>query len=138
MTTLADRPDLTPSTGERPDSDALIKEARQLRRRRYLIIGVVLLVVVGGSTVGLAMSHGGGRRNAGSGHSQTVPAEPKAIPPTSATRFPEATLPSSALFTQISVTSREPLFRPSSHLRQVFRQPSGGGLDQGTPRRGGR
>ena len=104
MTTLADRPDLTPSTGERPGSDALIKEARTLRRRRYLIVGVVLLVVAGGSTVGFAMSHGGGRRNTGSGHSQTVPAEPKAIPPTSATRFPEAVLPSSALFTQISVT----------------------------------
>jgi hypothetical protein len=106
MTTLADRPDLTPSTGERPDSDALIKEARKLRRRRHLIIAVVLLVVVGGSTAGFAMSHGGGRRNAGSGHSQTVPPEPKAIAPTSTTRLPEATLPSSALFTQISVTSK--------------------------------
>ena len=48
MTTLADRPGLTPSTGERPDPDALIKEARRLRRRRYLIIGVVLVAVVGG------------------------------------------------------------------------------------------
>jgi hypothetical protein len=35
-----------------------------------------------------------------------VPAAPKAIPPTSATRYPEALLPSSALFTQISVTSK--------------------------------
>jgi hypothetical protein len=106
MTTLADRPGLTPSTGERPDSDALIKEARQLRRRRNLIVGMVLLVVAGGSTVGFAMSQGGGRRNTGSGHSHTVPAEPKAIPPTSTTRVPEAVLPSSALFTQISLTSQ--------------------------------
>jgi hypothetical protein len=106
MTTLADRPGLTPSTGKRPDSDALIKEARQLRRRRYLIVGVVLLVVAGGSTVGFALSQGGGRRITGSGHSHTVPAEPKAIPPTSATRYPEAVLPSSALITQISVTPK--------------------------------
>jgi len=106
MTTLADRGALTPSTGERPDSDALIKEARKLRRRRYLIVGVVLLVVAGGSAVGFAISQGGGRRNTGSGHSHTVPAAPKAIPPTSAPRFPEAVLPSSALFTQISVTSK--------------------------------
>jgi hypothetical protein len=106
MTTLTDRQGLTPPTGERPESDALIKEARRLRRRRYLIIGVVLLVVIGGSTVGFAVSQGGGRRNTRSGHSHTVPAAPKAIPPTSATRFPEAVLPSSALFTQISVTSK--------------------------------
>jgi len=105
MTTLADRPGLTPSTGERPDPDALIKEARRLRRRRYLTIGVVLVAVVGGVTVGFAMSQGGGRRNTGSGHSHTTPAAPKAIPPTTAGRFPEAVLPSSALFTQISVTS---------------------------------
>jgi hypothetical protein len=106
MTTLADRPSLTPSTGERPDSDALIKEARRLRRRRYLIVGVVLLVVAGGSGVGFALSQGGGRRNTGGGHSHTVPAEPKALPPTSATRYPEAVLPSSALITQISVTAK--------------------------------
>ena len=106
MTTLADRPGLTPSTGERPDSDALIKEARQLRRRRYLIVGVVLVVIAGGSGVGFALSQGGGRRNIGSGRSHTVPAEPKAIPPTSAPRYPEAVLPSSALITQISVTPK--------------------------------
>jgi hypothetical protein len=106
MTTLADRHSLTPPTGERPESDALIKEARQLRRRRYLIVGVVLLVVAGGSTVGFAVSQGGGRRITGSGHSHTVPVEPKAIPPTSATRYPEAVLPSSALITQISVTPK--------------------------------
>jgi hypothetical protein len=106
MTTLADRDGLTPSTGAPPDSDALIKEARRLRRRRYLIIGVVFFVIAGGSTVGFAISQGGGRRNSGSGHAHTVPAAPKAVPPTSAPRFPEAVLPSSALFTQISVTSK--------------------------------
>jgi hypothetical protein len=106
VTTLIDRQELTPPTGERPDSDALIKEARRLRRRRYLIVGVVLLVVLGATTAGLAMSQGGGHRNTGRGHSHTAPAAPKAIPPTSATRLPGVVLPSSALFTQISVTSK--------------------------------
>jgi hypothetical protein len=106
VTTLVDRPDLMPSTGDRLVSDALIKEARRLRRRRYLIIGVVLLVVIGGTTVGLAISQGGGHRNTGGGHSHTVPGAPKAIPPTSATRLPGVALPSSALITQISVTSK--------------------------------
>jgi hypothetical protein len=106
VTTLVDRPDLPTPTGERPDSDALIKEARRLRRRRYLIIGAVLLVVLGGTTVGFATSQGGGHRNTGGGHSRTVPGAPKAIPPTSATRLPGVVLPSSALFTQISVTSK--------------------------------
>jgi hypothetical protein len=106
VTTLVDRHDRPTPTGERPDSDALIKEARRLRRRRYLIIGVVLLVVIGGTAVGFATSQGGGHRNTGGAHSHSVPGAPKAIPPTSATRLPGVVLPSSALFTQISVTSK--------------------------------
>jgi hypothetical protein len=106
VTTLVDRHDLPTPTGERPNPDALIKEARRLRRRRYLIIGVVLLVVIGAATVGFVTSEGGGHRNTGGGHSYALPGAPKAIPPTSATRLPEAVLPSSALFTQISVTSK--------------------------------
>ncbi len=105
MTTLSDRRELTPPTGERPDPDALIREARRLRRRRYSFIGAVLLILVGGTAVGLATSQGGGHRHAGGGRPHTAPAAPTITPPATATRSPGVVLPSSALFTQISVTA---------------------------------
>jgi hypothetical protein len=106
VTTFVDRHDLTSATGEHLDLEALIKEARRLRRRRYFTFGVVLLIVVGGTTVGLAIGHGGGHRSPGTGHSHAVPAAPKAVPPTSAARVSEAVHPSSALFNQISATPK--------------------------------
>ena len=105
MTTLGDRRGLAPMTGERPDPDALIKEARRLRRRRYSFIGAVLLILAGGTAGVLAASQGGGPRHSGGGHPPTAPAAPKITPPATATRLPGVVLPSSALFTQISVTA---------------------------------
>lgn len=105
MTTLGDRRQLAPPTGERPDPEALIREARRLQRRRYSLMAAVLLIVIGGTAVGLATSQGGGPRRAGGGRPHTAPAAPKITPPTTATRVPGVVLPSSALFTQISVTA---------------------------------
>ena len=105
MTTLGDRRELAPMTGGPPDPDALIKEARRLRRRRYSFIGAVLLTLAGGTAGALAASHGGGPRHTGGGHPPTAPAEPKITPPATATRLPGVVLPSTALFTEISVTA---------------------------------
>ena len=104
MTTLDDRPDHAVLPGAPPDPEALIKEARRLRRRRYLLTGVALLAVLGAIAAGLAMSQGGGGRSPGGGH-QTATTAPRAAPPTSAQKPPGVALPSSALFNQISATS---------------------------------
>ncbi len=116
MTTLSDGPDLAPPTRARPapgapgaasgpeGPDALIKEARRLRRRRYFTIGAVLVVVVGGTAAGLALSHGGGQGHTGGTHPRAAPTGPKVAPPASPTRPPGTVLPSSALFNQITVT----------------------------------
>ena len=104
MTTLEDRRDHAAPSGVRPDSDALIKEARRLRRRRYLTVGAVFLVVVATAAAGLWLSRGGGGRTPGGGH-QGATTSPRAVPPTSAQKAPGVALPSSALFTQISVSA---------------------------------
>jgi hypothetical protein len=104
MTTLNDyRKEAIPA-GDRPDADALIREAWRLRRRRYLVIGVVFFFVVGGIAAGLALSQGGGRGNTGAGHNQTAPAAPKVAPVAPPQKSPGTALPNSALFTQISST----------------------------------
>ena len=106
MTTISDRPDLVPAPEERPAPDvpdALIKEARRLRRRRYLLIGAVLAVVAA-TTAGLALSQGGGRGHTGDVRPRTAPTAPAVVPPLTPARSPGTVLPKSALFTQVSVT----------------------------------
>lgn len=101
MTTLTDPPGTFGGTHEQPDAEALIKEARRLRRRRYLRIGSVLVVVAASIALGVALSQGGDRGHSGHHHT-TAPTTPPASP-APISHPPGVALPSSGLFTQISV-----------------------------------
>lgn len=55
-------PKVAPAHLTEPDAEALIKEARQLRRRRWMIGGLVIALVLGGIAAGLLASGGAAPR----------------------------------------------------------------------------
>ncbi len=104
MTTLSERP-AAPLRDEQPDSEALIKEARRLRRRRYLLVTAALVIVIGAIATGIAASQGDNHGRSGGGHPRNTPTAPQAAPPVaSSPKLPGVALPSSGYFNQISVT----------------------------------
>ncbi len=56
MTLLHDK--INPTESTQPDAEALIREARRLRRRRWTIASLVVVLAVGGTVVGLVASGG--------------------------------------------------------------------------------
>jgi hypothetical protein len=106
MTTLDQRRETAGPTRERPDPDALIKDACRRQRRRYLVTGAALCITAAVVGVVLATSSGGGGRAARSTERHTAPKARPTAPPTSTQRSPGVALPSSVLFNQISVTTQ--------------------------------
>jgi hypothetical protein len=104
MTTLRDAPDVEEPISDACGPETLIREARKLRRRRYLRIAGVLIVVATAIGMGIALSQGGRQGHSGR-HANARPKAPRAAtPPPPAPKPPGVALPSSGLFTQISVT----------------------------------
>jgi hypothetical protein len=104
MTTLGERP-AAPLRDEHPDTRALIKEARRLRRRRYLLVTVALVTVTGAIATALAVSHGNNHGRSGGSHPPNTHTAPQAAPPVASTaKLPGVALPSSGYFNQISAT----------------------------------
>jgi hypothetical protein len=104
VTTLGElRNQVLPADGQ-PDTDALIKEARRRQRRRRRVVTTACAVAIGAVAAGLALGHGSGSRDAGGNHSHGQPSAPTAAPSHSASQHSRVALPSSSLFTQISLT----------------------------------
>jgi hypothetical protein len=55
-------PKVEPAEVHEPDAEALIREARRLRRRRWMLGCLVVVLVIGGIVAGLVASGGTGRR----------------------------------------------------------------------------
>ncbi len=104
MTAVDDRRDEVSPVGERPDSEAVIKEARRLQRRRRLVIATVCVVMMGAVVGGLVISRGAGDRHSGGDHPMTASSAPTAAPSASAAPRSRVALPPSALFNTILVT----------------------------------
>ena len=54
-------PKVEPTEVNEPDAEALIREARRLRRRRWMLGCLVVVLVIGGIVAGLVASGGTGR-----------------------------------------------------------------------------
>ena len=104
MTAVDDRRDEVSPVGERPDSEAVIKEARRLQRRRRLVVATVGVVMMGAVVGGLVISRGAGDRHSGGDHPVTPSSAPTAAPSASAAPRSRVALPPSALFNTIWVT----------------------------------
>jgi hypothetical protein len=90
--------------GERPDSEALIKEARRLQRRRRLVVATVCVVMIGAVVGGLVISQGAGDRHSGGDHPVTASSAPAAAPSPSAASRSRMALPPSDLINTIWAT----------------------------------
>ena len=105
MTVLQESGEKPGSIDQRSEAEALIREARRLRRRRYLGIGVGLVILAAAVGVGIAVSQRGAGGHSGGHQARSNSKAPKAAtPPPPAPKSPGVVLPTSALFNQISVT----------------------------------
>jgi hypothetical protein len=104
VTTLEESREVTELSYEHADAEALIKEARRLRRLRYLRIGTGGLIVATAVGVGVALNQSGGDGSSNHHESSGSKAPRAATPLPPAPKPPGVVLPTTALFNQITVT----------------------------------
>jgi hypothetical protein len=123
MTTLQEPRQAPRPVRPRADTEALIREARRLRRRRYLRIGGCLVALPAAIGVGVWASRGGGAGHRGP-DAVSRPKAPHASGPSAAPKPPGLQLPMSGLFTQISVAPSGLLLSGETRATAERRKPT--------------